>query len=321
MRTPARVTAAYTPHLSVGYSRTTGGIRHTYETRPLWLPCAEGRRAAILQPKDPHQHIRDQYYPANADLTPTRSRVGERVRKRGLPDTPVFIVLLLLALALLSACGGGSKPDTSSITPQEILDRAGKAMADLKSFHFKMTHEAGGSTPLLPGVILEDAEGDVARPGRLKAKLGVKSSGFGGEMFVSIDLITIGDTTWMGGIVPDRWASQPTAVSPAGFFDPDAGMSAILKSLTLAGRLPDEGMGKAGAFHLRGQVTTEVLEPMVGNPVPRVSVNTEVWIDQASYRVLRLRMQGPLVEGDVEGIARVIELSKFDEPVKIEPPT
>ncbi|MBI4297246.1 MAG: LppX_LprAFG lipoprotein [Chloroflexi bacterium] len=227
-------------------------------------------------------------------------------------------LLLLALLAALLACRGAGAPTPATLTPEDILKRAGQAMGRLESFHFQMRHE-GGTTPLMPGLDLIAVDGDVVHPGRMKATLGVKASGYAGEMFLSIDIVTIGDTTWMGGLFPGRWTAQPASVSPAGFFDPDAGMKAILEALTELALLPETKADGASAYRLSGKVDAEALRPVVGHPVPG-AVPVEVWISQADYRVLRLRLQGRLVEGDSEDISRIIDLSRFDEPVAIEPP-
>lgn len=227
-------------------------------------------------------------------------------------------LLGLAALALLAAsCGGPATPTPPS--PQDILGRAGQAMARLDSFHFKMSHEGGG-TPIMEGLTLEEVEGDVVRPGRMRATLGATYQVQSGKMYITLEIITVGDTTYMSSLVPGRWEALPSSVSPAGFFDPDAGMGGILASLEGLARLRDGDIAGVASYRLAGRVSSEVLRPVVGFPVPGEVIQAEVWVGRDDFLVRRLRLQGRVVEGDREGISRIIEVSRFNQPVAIEPP-
>ena len=50
------------------------------------------------------------------------------------------------------------------------------------------------------------------------------------------------------------------------------------------------------------------------------TLHMEVWVGRDDYLVRKVRLTGRLVEADTPEIVRVLELSRFDEPVSIEPP-
>ena len=93
---------------------------------------------------------------------------------------PAILILILTAHACSSSepdasSGATNTPATATpaptptptpINPRALLEASGQAMAELDAFHFRIEHEDGG-TPLAQGIVLEEAEGSIVRPGIL----------------------------------------------------------------------------------------------------------------------------------------------------------
>ena len=72
-------------------------------------------------------------------------------------------------------------------------------------------------------------------------------------------------------------------------------------------------------YRIEGDVDSGVLEAAAPIAEPGLSVHVTAWVDR-DFTIRRLRLEGPFSPGEPAGIARVLDLSRFDEPVEIEPP-
>ena len=82
-----------------------------------------------------------------------------------------FIVATIVFVA--AGCGESAPapevtPTPTPIDPTAILSKSGAVMEELQSFHFLLTHEKG-STRLIEGLEILEAEGDIVNPDRLYA--------------------------------------------------------------------------------------------------------------------------------------------------------
>jgi len=53
---------------------------------------------------------------------------------------------------------------------------------------------------------------------------------------------------------------------------------------------------------------------------PGLTVQVVAWVDRRDSTIRRIRLEGPFSPDEPAGIVRILELSRFDEPVDIEPP-
>src|SRR4051794_20552814 len=143
-----------------------------------------------------------------------------------MPRYMTFLVVTLFALAL-AACGGSSdsKPSTNAPSAADLLTRSAAATKAAKSFHFNFTQE-NGTMPMPLSFRLVSAEGDYSAPDRIKA--GVKAKAASAN--VSLDIIGVGDKTWITNPFTRKWQSLPdTTVSDIA--DPSAVVGALLNGL------------------------------------------------------------------------------------------
>jgi hypothetical protein len=187
-------------------------------------------------------------------------------------------------------------------------------MQGLKSFSFSLKHEGGG-TEFLPGMIVEEAVGNVVSPD----KISVSFSGTFSERYAfRASLVTLGDESYMTNPLTGAWEAMPTGVSPLGFFNPTQGIAGMMLQLEQV-RLVDDGAG-GDEFRLSGILPAEALAPLLGRTLEGVTVRVELVIDSRDLYLLQARVMGTVTDKDPEGIVRVIVVSAFDEPVVIEAP-
>ncbi|MFQ5933959.1 MAG: LppX_LprAFG lipoprotein [Dehalococcoidia bacterium] len=231
-------------------------------------------------------------------------------------STSVAIALLLvLGLACRSEEGASPEPQEGLPTAEEILTSAAERFEALSSFHFKMTHQGGG-TPIAMGLVMEVAEGDVLAPDRMRATIEAEASG----LFLEVSAISIGDNTYMTNPFTQRYEDLSDAITPGGFFDPAEGVGSIIRGATNGSVLGRETLNGASVYRLSGQVRSEDLKSISGSAIEGGILAAEIWIGVDDFLVRRLTLDGRITQDEAEGIVRTIVVSAFDQPVTIEAP-
>lgn len=225
----------------------------------------------------------------------------------------IVIVSIALAASLLSACGKAAPP--SPLAASQVIDRCMQSMDAANSFHFEIEHDGGG-TPIAMGLVMNEAEGDIARPDRLKAKISATMMG----LFIEVEVITVGSVIYITNPLTMEWELLPTEFSAVSFFDPDSGVTAILEGMTSLVKLKDEKVEGLVCYHIAGKTASQYLNSIALSSVEGVMIDTEVWVDTEDFLLRRIRLEGQITEEEKPGIVRTISLSHFDQSVEIELP-
>jgi len=219
-----------------------------------------------------------------------------------------------------------------------MLAEAAAAMADLESFHFELSTPRG-TTRVLDAFELVRLEGDVRRPDRFQATIDAEAVGFD----VSIEAIGVGDLLWVtdpmaGGDfreVPLGTAAGEGGPTLEQIVNPDRLWLAALRVITdpvvvgedtidgepvtridgfvdVSQVIGAEGMAEAGAAAATATAGQVAALP---DPLP-----ISLWITEAGL-LRRLEVEGPLLATEEPSIVRRLDLTRFNEPVEIEPPT
>ena len=205
-------------------------------------------------------------------------------------------------------------PTPTPLDAEATLKRSGQVMLGLKSFRFSLKHKGGG-TALIPGLVIEEATGQVINPDRISVSF---SGTFGNGYAVRSSLITLGDSSYMTNPLTGAWQAMETGVSPLGFFSPTRGISAMMLQLDNV-RLLDGGV-RRGRYRLADDLPAEALAPLLGTTLDGVTVQVELTIDSTDLYLLSARVMGRAVESDTDEIVRVVDVSAFNEPIAIEAP-
>lgn len=229
--------------------------------------------------------------------------------------------LIVVTIALAAACGrdtdGGplaipvASPTPTPVNPQVVLERSGEIMEALESFHFRLTHENGG-TPIGQGLVIGEVQGDAARPDKISLEL----SGLAGNFAMRLSLIAIGKNSFISNPITGEWEPVPAGVSPLGFFDPTKGVSEIMKQIESPRLLSTED----DSYTISGTIPSESLASLFGAVDEGNSIDINVVIDATSLYLLEARLEGRITTLEEDGVIRIITLSNFNEPVEIEPP-
>ena len=224
-----------------------------------------------------------------------------------------FLVGLVATFVLVLGCGGDDK-SSSSNDPSEILSASVAAVQDLDSFHFKLDHE-NGSTPMPLSLELTSAEGDIVVPDRLKAEIRAKAS----ALNIRLDVIGIGEETWITNPFSRRWERLPGAALRE-IANPAALVGVLVEALQdvqLAGMTEVDG---TSTYHLRGTIDSGALADALPIASPGHTAAVELYVAESDSLPRRARISGPLSNGEPEDIVRQVDFSRFNEPVTIQAP-
>lgn len=230
-------------------------------------------------------------------------------------------------LLLLAGCGGGATatpaptPTPTPVPdPAAILDRAAVRVAAAESLAFALEHPAG-STRLSPGLLLTRAAGVANQPDRFQIKLELETAG----SFLELEIIGIGDKTWMTNLLSGEWESVPPAAVPVRFNNAGqlfAEVIAAVENPQLAGteRVADAN-GSYDAWRIRGTLPgTALASVLPGTTLPDTAIPVTVWADQAEARLPRVELSGPLVAGDLPEVTRMLILELREPAAEIVAP-
>jgi hypothetical protein len=234
-----------------------------------------------------------------------------------------FIILTALLFTMTAAMVGCGKaastpstpPTTPALTTQEIISSAGQKMDDLTSFHF-ILDQTGGGTPIAMGIEMNNAVGDIVKPDKLKTTITGTAMG----MSLRVDVITLGDKTYMTNPLSGQWELLPNEFKVLSVFDPNSGIAAIMKGVSSPAKVGEEDSGGILCYHLSGTIDSGNLGAITGSSVQGVPVSTDVWIGKDDFLPRQIKLVGKITEGEKDGIVRTLSLSNFDQPVNIEKP-
>lgn len=227
--------------------------------------------------------------------------------------TLLAVLLLAAALPAAAACGGGDREE--EFDAEQVVRDAADRLEQVQSFHFLLTHQNGG-TRIVQDLLMTRAEGDVARPDRLRADVEVETGGLKGRLSV----IGIQDQTWITNLFnPSQW--QPLEGTDVRDVLNLAAVPEVMRRTTDVEAAGTERVNGTECYRVRARVDSAALAAVVPRAAsPGQQVTVELWVGKDDSLVRRLTVRGRLNPNEDERIERRLELSGFDAPVTIQPP-
>jgi lipoprotein LprG len=190
----------------------------------------------------------------------------------------LLFTFVLLSL-LLTSCG----PNIPQIPPAEAITRAGDAMLQAPSFHFKIDI-AGKPVVLnqLTQLSLRSAEGDFSRPDKMGVHLKVLLAVAAAEL----DMIALGNEQYLTNVLTKQWEVLPPefGFNPAIMFDPKMGLEQVLKGgLDTVRWIGTETVDGNSLWHLQGSISGERLQGMSGGLISKGPIDVDLWLEPDTY--------------------------------------
>jgi hypothetical protein len=216
-------------------------------------------------------------------------------------------ILLVLAI-VVTACGGG-EADAPAADPAELVAGAAAAMDGVTSARFEMRRD--GEPVTIQGMTFDAAVGEYAAPDAARALLDLRA----GDLVLQMGTISIGERTWLTNPLTGDWEELDAGFNPARIFDPDLGWRPLLTE-----DLSDlSSLGSRDGLEIvAGTVAADRVAVLTAGLVEDQAVPIEISLDPGSSRIRRVEFT---TRGESGETLWVIELSDYDEPVTIEPPS
>ena len=228
------------------------------------------------------------------------------------------LAIIALCSVILVLFGGCSKSvittttTTVSLTAAQIIVQASDKLDAVNSFHCTLD-QTGGGTPIGSGVEMTKVDGDTVKPDKLQATLTGTVSG----MSVTIKMISIGTVTYMTNPLSNSWEQLPTEFAILSVFNPNTGITAIMRGITGLTKLSNAQSAGVDCYHLSGNIDSANLSPITGSSVPGTAIGVELWIGKDDLLVRSIKLTGQITATEVPGIVRTLNLSNFNETLNI----
>ena len=233
-----------------------------------------------------------------------------------MPRYLTLVLAPLLALALV-ACGGDSdsKPSANAPSASDLLQKSGAATRAAKSFHFSFTQGSDATIPMPLSFRLVSAEGDYSAPDRIKAAVKAKAA----SANVSVDIIGVGERTWITNPFTRRWQSLPDT-TVADIADPSAIVGALLTGLKDPKMVGESDVDGVKTYRVSGTIDSSALRSAFSSVEPGYTNNIDLWLGADDSLPRRARIAGQLYKDDAPNVARQVDLTKFGTTIDIKAP-
>ena len=218
---------------------------------------------------------------------------------------------LALLVALAGCGGGGSAPNAEDLVSESVAKTSA-----VKSFHLVI--DAKNVKPSSSGLSITFIDGDVIVPDKLKAKVGGSFAG----VSISTDLVVVGSTYYLKTPFGNAWQKIDVKTVPKAFFDPEQGILAVIQGASDLETDGSEEVAGVDCWRVTGKVQATKLKPLLSEAEGTQELDVELWIGKDDKLLRKLQLTGPISPGEDADAVRTVELSQFDEAVRITaPPT
>ena len=224
-----------------------------------------------------------------------------------------LLVVALLAVPALTACGGEDATETESAT--DLLAEAKRTLDETQSLHFVLESQGAPTT----GTELVGGEGDIARPAAFEGTLQVLALG----STLDLQVVSVDGTVYAQ--LP--FASSFSVVDPAqfGFGDPGAlidaetGISQLLEKAESAELGEERRVNGEVVREVTAQLPGALVEQLLTNEDPTKPVQARFSVATESGELRRAELTGPFFTAG-DDATYTLELSDFGADVEITAP-
>lgn len=217
--------------------------------------------------------------------------------------------LALVLLLALSACGDPPVPPAADIVSKSVT-----AMRDITSLHFLIDTNKLDKYPA--GLFITRAEGDVARPDKLRATAKALLVGSA----IQVQVVGVGTEQFMTDPASGRWQAMPPSFNVLAAFDPNKGIADILANAKNPATDGTEAIGGVDCYRLTTTLSPDALRALSTEVNSTAPLPAKLWIGTADFRLRQVTLAGPLMTGEPANIVRTVQFTKFNDPVDIQKP-
>lgn len=217
------------------------------------------------------------------------------------------LALVALSLVALAACG--PTDEEADLKPQVRLDNAAARVEQVTSLSFALSHEEGYS-PLLPGVVLQGAEGTVQDPDQ--ASMSVEAEASALNAFLTMEITVDGENATMTDPFSGAPANLLASQLPFNLHALGDTLSGILLAIQEPVYIESDTLDGVASQGIAGTINGADIQPLIRAADASLQPDIEVWVGEDDL-VRKVRITGKVVANDVEPVVRVLTFTDFDE--------
>ena len=235
----------------------------------------------------------------------------------------ILAVAAAMAMVVAVACSAAptatpapTPTPTPPPDPRALLDAALQQLETEPYLSFVFEHPVG-NTPLGAGVALTRAEGAADRPNRFRASIDMDAQGTP----LNLGIIVTENESFVTNPINGEWTptTSPEQIPFRFEFIGEVigGLVGGMAEPKLAGVDSVDGNP---AYLIRGVTPTAALGEVIPGTLPDGQVLVELWVEQASGKLVQARATGSLTVGDGADSVRLLTLEALSQPPEISPP-
>ena len=236
------------------------------------------------------------------------------------PRRRFTVAVLLLAATMLGTVAvttSGCSKKAANVDPKATFAASITAMKALTSLHVTYEVKRPANAKPVQGLDIVGLTGDLTADGKMQATIDVQQNGIP----LQLEFISVPPTQYLKDPVSGKWQSVPASASPVGTLNVSAGVAQILDRVTGAKYVGTESRNGVETYRFTGGVKGADVAGIVRTVDPTASFTVDLWIGVDDHYVHSVEMVGAAAAGEDAKTVRSINLSKFNEPVDIKPPT
>jgi lipoprotein LprG len=236
------------------------------------------------------------------------------------------MILLFLLVFTTAACMGdddnGDDDDAAAspagdLTPEQVLQNGRNAWDETESAHFTLDVDGAASFDEDETIKLVSAEGDIKRPGSVKATAAVDAQ----ISVIDISLVAVDGEIFITNLLSGNWERAPEDFSydPSVLFSDTDGIGPIMTDLQNAELDGTEDVNGRSAHKVTGTVAADRVEEITAGTIGGEEIDVTLWIGVEDAKLLRVVLTEP--EGVRESPATwTLNLTDHGENVEIDAP-
>jgi lipoprotein LprG len=243
-----------------------------------------------------------------------------------MPRRILSMILLFLLIFTMAACMGdddnGDDDDAAAspagdVTPEQVLQDARDAWDATETAHFSLEVDGDAYLDEDETIKLVSAEGDIKRPGSVKAAAKVDAQ----ISVVDINLVAVDGEIFITNLLSGNWEKAPEDFSydPSMLFSDTDGIGPIMTDLENPALDGTEDVNGQSARRVTGTVAADRVAEITAGTIAGDDIDVTLWIGVEDAKLLRVELTEP--EGVRESPATwTLNLTDHGEDVEIEAP-
>ena len=236
---------------------------------------------------------------------------GEGVDSAHVLRALIGVLAVAVLLAVSSGCGGS---ETEGPDAAGLLETSIEQTGAVETFHFTLDQQSIPKSTV--GLQLTGAEGDAILPDRAQADV---TGNFAGTA-IATKIVAIGDDVWLENPLAGTWQAVDVSTTPVALLDPAGGVLGVMSEVAEPTDEGTEDMDGVTVHRISGTVAAADVAPLFAVTASDRDVPVMLWIGDDDLLLRRIEVRGPIADGEPDDALRIVEISRFDEPVTIEQP-